>query len=64
MIDLRKNRLTDQIHNSIWKGLESLVLLDLSGNSLEGEVPPSLFLLPLLEQLLLSNNSFLVCLKT
>ncbi|PIM97823.1 Leucine-rich repeat protein [Handroanthus impetiginosus] len=56
-INLRANRLTGQIPDSLWEGLENLDFLDLSENLLEGEVPPSLFLLPSLKFMTLSNNS-------
>lgn len=58
VLNLRSNRLTGRIPDSLWKGLENLDFLDLSENSLEGEVPSSLFSLPLLQVLYLSNNSF------
>ncbi|XP_051130466.1 receptor-like protein 50 isoform X2 [Andrographis paniculata] len=57
-INLRGNSLTGRIPDAIWKGLESLEFLDLSVNSLHGEVPASLFDLPSLKILDLSNNSF------
>ncbi|KAL0309996.1 UNVERIFIED_CONTAM: Receptor-like protein 18 [Sesamum radiatum] len=58
VINLRSNRLTGRIPDSLWEGLENLSFLDLSGNTLEGEVPASLFLLPSIKVLHLNNNSF------
>ncbi|KAG8377054.1 hypothetical protein BUALT_Bualt09G0128100 [Buddleja alternifolia] len=58
VINLRLSGLTGQISDSLWEGLESLEFLDLSENSIEGEIPTSLFVLPSLTVLHLSNNSF------
>nr|POE93942.1 receptor-like protein 12 [Quercus suber] len=47
-----------KIDSLIWKDLLKLVKLDLGYNSLEGNIPDSLFFLPSLRTLLLSNNQF------
>uniref|UniRef100_A0A7N2MVF6 Verticillium wilt resistance-like protein n=1 Tax=Quercus lobata TaxID=97700 RepID=A0A7N2MVF6_QUELO len=57
-INLSHNDLTGKIHSLIWKDLLKLVNLDLSYNSLEGNIPYSLFSLPSLQRLRLSNNQF------
>ncbi|XP_020553262.1 receptor-like protein 12 [Sesamum indicum] len=58
VINLRSNRLTGHIPDSLWEGLEKLSFLDLSENSLIGELPASLFALPSINVLTLNNNSF------
>ncbi|KAK6120239.1 hypothetical protein DH2020_045930 [Rehmannia glutinosa] len=58
VINLGGNKLTGQISDSLWEGLENLGSLDLRENSLEGLLPISLFVLPSLKTLYLSNNSF------
>ncbi|KAK6118261.1 hypothetical protein DH2020_048047 [Rehmannia glutinosa] len=58
VLNLRRNNLTGRVPNSLWEGLENLNFLDLSENSLEGEIPASLFVLPSLKVLYLSNNNF------
>ncbi|KAL3830199.1 hypothetical protein ACJIZ3_019001 [Penstemon smallii] len=58
VMNIRANGLTGQIYDSNWEGLENLYFLDLSANSLEGEIPSSLFVLPSLKVLYLSNNRF------
>ncbi|KAL9152899.1 hypothetical protein ABFS82_10G012700 [Erythranthe guttata] len=61
VINLHGNRLTGKIStgsSSHWKGLKNLNFLDLSDNSIGGEIPSSLFALPVLKVLYLSNNSF------
>ncbi|KAK4582394.1 hypothetical protein RGQ29_025535 [Quercus rubra] len=57
-INLSHNDLTGKIHSLIWKDLLKLVSLDLCYNSLEGNIPDSLFSLPSLQILQLSNNQF------
>ncbi|KAL4613947.1 hypothetical protein ACB092_07G019500 [Castanea dentata] len=57
-INLFHNDLTGKIHSLIWKDLLKLVTLDLGYNSLEGTIPDSLFSLPSLQLLQLSNNQF------
>ncbi|KAL4613946.1 hypothetical protein ACB092_07G019400 [Castanea dentata] len=57
-INLLHNDLTGKIHSLIWKDLLKLVTLDLGYNSLEGTIPDSLFSLPSLQLLQLSNNQF------
>ncbi|KAG6433753.1 hypothetical protein SASPL_105369 [Salvia splendens] len=59
VLNLGSNRLTGEIgDDSLWKGLDNLEFLDLSENSLQGELPTSLFALPQLKTLLLFYNSF------
>ncbi|KAF8024781.1 hypothetical protein BT93_F1839 [Corymbia citriodora subsp. variegata] len=57
-IDLSNNALTGQITSVGWEDLLNLEGLDLRSNSLEGDIPPTLFTLPLLEVINLSNNRF------
>ena len=57
-IHLSHNHLTGKIHFLNWKDLLNLVNLDLRYNSLEGNIPVSLFSLPSLQTLQLSNNQF------
>ncbi|PRQ42886.1 putative leucine-rich repeat-containing, plant-type, leucine-rich repeat domain, L [Rosa chinensis] len=54
-INLSYNELTGQINSIRW---ENLINLDLRFNQLNGSIPVSLFSLPLLQKLLLSNNQF------
>ncbi|KAI3410760.1 uncharacterized protein J3R85_018460 [Psidium guajava] len=57
-IDLSHNALTGQITSVGWEDLLNLEKLDLTYNSLEGDIPPALFTLPRLEWISLSNNRF------
>ncbi|KAL6142303.1 hypothetical protein ACLB2K_060586 [Fragaria x ananassa] len=57
-INLSYNELTGQINSTHWENLTSLVNLNLADNKLSGSIPSSLFSLPLLQRLLLSNNQF------
>ncbi|XP_050142662.1 receptor-like protein 7 isoform X1 [Malus sylvestris] len=58
LIDVSYNQLTGQINSSRWEDLTSLVNLDLRHNLLNGTIPPSVFSLPMLQKLQLSNNEF------
>ncbi|KAM2984019.1 hypothetical protein FF2_009878 [Malus domestica] len=58
IINLSYNQLTGQINSSHWENLTNLVNLDLRHNLLDGTIPPSVFSLPLLQKLQLSNNHF------
>ncbi|CAN6581519.1 unnamed protein product [Malus baccata var. baccata] len=58
VIDVSYNQLTGQINSSLWENLTSLVNLDLRHNLLNGTIPPSVFSLPTLQKLQLSNNEF------
>ncbi|RXI01477.1 hypothetical protein DVH24_014826 [Malus domestica] len=58
LIDVSYNQLTGQINSSHWENLTSLVNLDLRHNLLNGTIPPSVFSLPMLQKLQLSNNEF------
>ncbi|KAK7826935.1 receptor-like protein 50, partial [Quercus suber] len=57
-INLSFNNLTGQITFTHWEDLQSLVELILCFNLLEGDIPTTLFSLPLLLRLELSNNQF------
>nr|XP_023906119.1 receptor like protein 42-like [Quercus suber] len=57
-IYLSHNKLTGQITSTHWNDLPNLVNLHLSSNSLGGSIPVSLFSLPLLQTLVLSDNHF------
>ncbi|KAA8517447.1 hypothetical protein F0562_017740 [Nyssa sinensis] len=57
-IDVSHNDLTGEIPSSHWEGLQSLVNLNLGYNSLNGSIPVSLFSLPSLQKIKLSNNKF------
>ncbi|XP_048433258.1 receptor-like protein 7 [Pyrus x bretschneideri] len=58
LLDLSYNQLTGQINSSLWENLTSLVNLDLRHNLLDGTIPPSVFSLPMLQKLQLSDNEF------
>ncbi|XP_020421476.1 leucine-rich repeat receptor protein kinase MSP1 [Prunus persica] len=58
LINLSFNLLTGQINSSHWENHTNLVNLDLRFNLLDGTIPPSLFSLPLLQKLQLSDNEF------
>ncbi|XP_048439361.1 receptor-like protein 37 [Pyrus x bretschneideri] len=58
IINLSYNQLTGQINSSHWENLANMVKLDLRHNLLDGTIPPSVFSLPLLQKLQLSNNHF------
>ncbi|KAK4396097.1 Receptor like protein 22 [Sesamum angolense] len=53
--------LRGRIPDSLWEGLEKLSFLDLSENSLLGELPASLFALPSINVLTLNNKQLLRC---
>ncbi|XP_039173384.1 receptor-like protein 47 [Eucalyptus grandis] len=55
---LSHNALTGEIKSTPWEELLSLVNLDLRNNSLEGTIPPSLFILPSVKTIKMSNNQF------
>ncbi|CAL5335186.1 unnamed protein product [Camellia sinensis] len=57
-IDLSHNALSGPAPSSYFEGLLDLVSIDLAYNSFNGRVPSSLFFLPSLQKLLLSNNQF------
>ncbi|KAH9715637.1 LRRNT 2 domain-containing protein [Citrus sinensis] len=57
-LDLSFNNLSGGISSTFWEQLVNLNLVLLSHNSLNGSIPRSLFLLPNLETLWLSNNQF------
>ncbi|XP_030927606.1 receptor-like protein 7 [Quercus lobata] len=57
-IYLSHNKLTGKITSTHWNELPNLVNLHLGFNSLGGSIPVSLFSLPLLQKLELSDNQF------
>ncbi|XP_059462329.1 receptor-like protein 41 isoform X2 [Corylus avellana] len=57
-INLSHNDLIGQINSTHWEELRYLVSLELHYNSLNGSIPVSLFSLPKLQKLQLSNNQF------
>ncbi|KAM4090656.1 hypothetical protein ACJW30_09G078300 [Castanea mollissima] len=57
-VNISHNNLTGQINFTHWKDLTNVVNLDLRFNSLNGSIPVSLFSLPSLRNLQLSNNQF------
>ncbi|KAI5659444.1 hypothetical protein M9H77_28237 [Catharanthus roseus] len=57
-VDLSKNNLQGSISSNYFEGLTSLAFLNLNYNNLSGTIPPSLFALPSLQNLILSNNRF------
>ncbi|EYU26682.1 hypothetical protein MIMGU_mgv1a000464mg [Erythranthe guttata] len=57
-IDLSRNSLTGSLSSVHFDGLSSLANINLVLNLLNGSIPPSLFALPSLQKLQLSNNRF------
>ncbi|KHN11853.1 receptor-like protein 7 [Glycine soja] len=57
-LSLFQNDLSGQITSINWKGLSNLIRINLGDNSLSGKVPPTLFTLPFLQELILSHNDF------
>ncbi|KAK9229612.1 hypothetical protein WN944_022575 [Citrus x changshan-huyou] len=57
-LDISFNNLSGGISSTFWEQLVNLNLVLLSHNLLNGSIPRSLFLLPNLEMLRLSNNQF------
>jgi Leucine-rich repeat (LRR) protein len=57
-INLSRNGLIGHITSTRWEELRYLVSLDLRYNSLNGNIPASMFSLPSLQKLQLSNNQF------
>ncbi|KAF8024783.1 hypothetical protein BT93_F1841 [Corymbia citriodora subsp. variegata] len=57
-INLSNNALTGQITSVGWENFLNLEYLELGYNSLEGDIPPTLFTLPCLKHIWLSNNRF------
>ncbi|KAI9116052.1 hypothetical protein K1719_012982 [Acacia pycnantha] len=55
-IDLSQNKLNGGVVSAHFKGLEKLVSINLQKNFLNGSIPVSLFLLPLLQSIQLSDN--------
>lgn len=57
-IDLSYNKLVGSISSRHFEGLTNLTFINLGFNSLNGSIPSSLFSLPSLQKLQLSNNQF------
>ncbi|MED6199213.1 hypothetical protein PIB30_073813, partial [Stylosanthes scabra] len=58
-IDLSHNNLAGPIPSSaLSEGMQSLYMIDLSYNFISGSIPSSLFMIPSLESIVLSNNQF------
>ncbi|BFG35460.1 hypothetical protein CerSpe_217340 [Prunus speciosa] len=57
-LDLSSNMFNGPISSIHWEKLSNLVHLNLNDNLLEGSIPPSLFSLPLLPEILLYHNQF------
>ncbi|KAK4267723.1 hypothetical protein QN277_024465 [Acacia crassicarpa] len=57
-LSLNHNYLKGEVSSVHFTGLENLVTIDLAGNLFNGRVPSSLFTLPSLRDLILSNNRF------
>ncbi|KAL7265591.1 hypothetical protein ACSBR1_003382 [Camellia fascicularis] len=57
-LDLSHNALIGSVPSSYFTGLSNLVYVDLAYNSFSGRIPLSLFSLPSLQKILLSNNQF------
>nr|GLL19527.1 receptor-like protein 12 [Ipomoea trifida] len=57
-IDFSFNGLTGPLSSKYFEGLSKIVSINLGSNLLSGRIPPSLFSLPSLQRLDLSNNSF------
>ncbi|KAJ6968949.1 hypothetical protein NC653_036810 [Populus alba x Populus x berolinensis] len=57
-VDVSHNQLTGEIPSSHWEGLRSLTYVDLGYNVFSGSIPSSLFAIPSLQRIQLSNNRF------
>nr|GMD43250.1 receptor-like protein 12 [Ipomoea batatas] len=57
-VDFSRNGLTGPLSSKHFEGLSEIVNIDLMSNLLSGRIPPSLFSLPSLQKLVLSNNKF------
>ncbi|XVE76588.1 hypothetical protein DITRI_Ditri12bG0185200 [Diplodiscus trichospermus] len=57
-LDLAFNQLNGTIDSTKWSGLSKLVIVDLRKIKLSGTIPPTLFGIPSLQQILLSQNQF------
>ncbi|XP_052113475.1 receptor-like protein 7 [Arachis duranensis] len=58
-IDLSRNNFSGSIPSSAhFEGLQNLISINLGYNSIGGKIPSSLFRLPLLQKIQLSNNQF------
>ncbi|KAB2621900.1 receptor-like protein 12 [Pyrus ussuriensis x Pyrus communis] len=57
-LEMSSNLFNGAIISIQWENVINLVELHLADNLLEGSIPPSLFFLPLLQELVLSQNRF------
>ncbi|XP_019187054.1 PREDICTED: receptor-like protein 12 [Ipomoea nil] len=57
-VDFSRNGLTGSLSSKHFEGLSEIVNIDLMSNLLSGRIPQSLFSLPSLQKLVLSNNKF------
>nr|GME08851.1 receptor-like protein 12 [Ipomoea batatas] len=57
-VDFSRNGLTGPLSSKHFEGLSEIVNIDLMSNLLSGRIPQSLFSLPSLQKLVLSNNKF------
>ncbi|XVF55082.1 hypothetical protein PTKIN_Ptkin06aG0008000 [Pterospermum kingtungense] len=57
-LNLAFNQLNGTIHSTEWSGLSKLVSVDLRNNTLSGIIPSTLFGIPSLQKILLSQNQF------
>jgi Leucine-rich repeat (LRR) protein len=57
-VDVSHNQLTGEIPSSHWEGLRSLTHVDLGYSAFNGSIPSSLFAIPSLQKIQLSNNRF------
>ncbi|XP_022744362.1 receptor-like protein 12 [Durio zibethinus] len=51
-------QLNGTIHSTDWSGFSKLVSIDLRNNNFSGTIPPTLFGIPTLQKILLSQNQF------
>ncbi|XWS59985.1 hypothetical protein CRYUN_Cryun08bG0169200 [Craigia yunnanensis] len=57
-LNLAYNQLNGTIPSTEWSGLSKLVSVDLRNNKLSGTIPPTLFGIPSLQKIFLSQNQF------
>ncbi|KAJ8898943.1 hypothetical protein K2173_008441 [Erythroxylum novogranatense] len=57
-VDCSRNGFTGEIPSSYWEGLSNLVNVDLRSNLFRGSIPSSLFTIPSLQKIQLSENQF------
>ncbi|XVF55057.1 hypothetical protein PTKIN_Ptkin06aG0006100 [Pterospermum kingtungense] len=57
-LNLAFNQLNGTIHSTNWSAISKLVSIDLRNNKLTGTIPPTLFGIPSLQKIFLSQNQF------